>query len=374
MRPVSTQFLDALRGSHKMFARAQVLTTFQTGVTPTNGIVVPIIDGSVSLDGDASIRSSLQLTTVGGTDAFPKTPGEEFTPYGNEIFVERGVELADGSIEIVSLGYFRLDSVEQRNAPFGAITITAYDRMKGIIEARLTVPISFTAGTSVSTIFSQLILEVYPYAVIEYDDIAFANATLAATQVAEEDRYQFLNNIVTSYGKIMYWDYRGILIIRTPPDPTVSVWDIDAGSGGVLVNFTRSVNREGVYNGVVALGESTNDTPPVRAFAFDNDPVSPTYWFGRFGKVPRFFSSSFIVTYEQALNAARSILKKTLGLPYSVNFSAIPNPALEPLDAVTINQLDVISLHVIETLVVPLDAESPLTGSTRRQADLQLGT
>lgn len=374
MRPVSAQFLTTLRGSHKMFARARVLTSYQTGVNPVNGIDVPIVAGSVALDGDANIRSSAELTTIGGINAFPQRPSQQLTPYGNELFIERGVEHADGSVEIVSLGYFKIDSVEQRNAPHGAIRVVAYDRMKGIIEARLTVPISFVAGTLISTIFNQLVLEVYPDATIEYDDVSFGSNTLASTQVAEEDRFGFLNNIVTSYGKIMYWDYRGILVIKTPPNPNTSVWEVNAGKNGVLVDFTRSINRDGVYNAVVALGESVNSTAPVRAMAFDNNPSSPTYWFGSFGKVPRFFSSSFIITYEQALNAAQNILKKTLGLPYSINFSAIPNPALEPLDAITVNQLDIVSLHVLETLVIPLTAEGALTGSTRRQADLQLGT
>jgi hypothetical protein len=374
MRPVSSQFLEALRGSHKIFARAQILTSFQTGVNPINGIALNIISGSVSLDGEADIRSSFELTTVGGTTAFPQRPVDELTPYGNEIFIERGVELADGSVEIVSLGYFRIDSVEQRNAPFGSVHVVGYDRMKGIIEARLTKPMSFTSGTTISTIFNQLILEVYPQAVIEFDDSSFASSTLNSTQIAEEDRYDFLNNIVTSYGKIMYWDYRGILVVQTPPDPTVSVWDINAGKYGVIVDFRRSIDREGVYNAVVTVGESVNDTPPVRAIAVDNDPTSPTYWYGSFGPKPRFFSSSFITTYEQALGAAENILKKTLGLPFSIEFSIVPNPALEPFDAVTINQLDIISLHVIQTLTIPLDAESTQTGSTRRQADLQLGT
>lgn len=372
MRPVTVKFLSALRGSHKVFARARVLTTFQTGTGPTGGTEISIIDGSVSLDGDADIRSSAEVVTS-GLRTFPMMASDILTPYGNELFIERGVELADGSTEIVSLGYFQIDNVEQSSGPNGSIRLTAYDRMKGIIDARLTSPISFPAGTTISSIFTQLITEVYPTATIEFDDVGFAGTAITSVQVAEEDRFKFLSNLVTSYGKIMYWDYRGILVIKTPPDPTVSVWEVNAGENGVLVSFGRSLNREGVYNAVVALGESVNETPPIYAIAYDNDAASPTYWFGRFGKVPRFYSSSFITTYEQALNAAQKILKKTLGLPQSVRFTVVPNPALEPLDAITINQVDVVSLHVIETLSIPLTAKSAQTGTTRRQADLQLG-
>jgi hypothetical protein len=373
VRSVSAQFLEALRGSHKVFTRVQLITGHQTGTAPVGGVVLNIIDGSVALDSDADVRASVELTTTGGLNIFPQHPTDELTPYGNELFIECGVELADGSDEVVSQGYFRIDSVEQSSAPHGVIRVIGYDRMKAIVEARLTAPISFVAGTSVESIFTILILEVYPEATIEFDDSAFAASTLVSTQVAEEGRFEFLHNIVTSNGKIMYWDYRGILVVKTAPDPTVSVWEVNAGAGGVLVNAARAISREGVFNAVVAVGESVNDTPPVRAIAVDNNPSSPTFWDGPFGKVPRFFSSSFITTYAQALNAAQNILRKTLGLPYSVSFTSISNPALEPLDAITIDQLDFVALHVVETLTIPLNAERPLTATTRRQANLQLG-
>lgn len=374
MRPVSSQFLAALRGSHGMFTRVQVLSAYQTGTAPVGGVEISVIDGAVSQDGAADIRSSVELTTTGGVNVFPQYNTDSLTPYGNEIFVECGIRLGNGSVEIVSQGYFRINSVEQSNAPFGSIRITAYDRMKGIIEARLTTPISFVAGTTIESIFTTLILDVYPLATIEFEDLAFAGSSLVSTQIAEEDRFDFLNNIVTSNGSIMYWDYRGVLVIKATPDPTLSVWEVNAGTQGVLVNSTRAISREGVYNAVVAVGESVNSTPPVRAITVDSDPSSPTYWFGNFGKVPRFFSSSFITTTDQAMTAARGILQKTLGLPHSVNFASISNPALEPLDAITIDQLDAVALHVIETLVTPLTATRSLTATTRRQASLQLGT
>lgn len=373
MRPVSAQLLSTLRGSHKTFTRVQVLTSYQTGVAPLGGVALNVVDGAVSQDGNADIRSSCELVTTGGLEVFPQLPSGLLTPYGNELFVECGIELGNGSVEVISQGYFRIDSVEQSSAPFGSIRITAYDRMKGIVEARLTELVSFSVGTTISAIFDRLILEVYPDATIEFDDAGFASSTITSIQVAEEDRFGFLNNLVTSNGKIMYWDYRGILVVKTPPDPTSSVWEVNAGAYGVLISSTRALSREGVYNGVVALGESVNNTPPVRALAVDNNVTSPTYWEGNFGKVPRFFSSSFITTYAQALNAAQNILRKTLGLPHSVSFTSISNPALEPLDAITIDQLDVVALHVIETLVTPLTPTRPMTATTRRQASLGLG-
>lgn len=373
MRPVSTQFLAALRGSHKTFTRVQVLTSYQTGVQPVGGVTLNVVDGAVSQDGNADVRSSCEIVTTGGLETFPQLPSGLLTPYGNELFVECGIELGNGSVEVVSQGYFRIDAVEQSSAPFGSIRVTAYDRMKGVVEARLTELVAFSAGTTVTAIFNRLILEVYPSATIEFDDANFASSTIASVQIAEEDRFGFLNNLVTSNGKIMYWDYRGVLVVKTPPNPNQSTWTVNAGAYGVLISSTRALSREGVYNAVVATGESVNSTPPVRAVAVDNNQTSPTYWEGSFGKVPRFFSSSFMTTYSQALNAAQNLLQKTIGLPHTVNFASISNPALEPFDAVTIDQLDVVALHVIETLITPLNPSRPMTATTRRQANLALG-
>lgn len=373
MRPVSDDFLRALRGSHRMFARAYVIRDYQTGTDPGGSAVeIPIFQGTVSFDAQADIRASVDILTDGhGT--FPTTTDSLIAPYGNELFIERGIELPSGVREVVSLGYYRIYNVEQASAPRGSIRVQGYDRMSGIIDARLLTPISFQAGTTLGAIFDTLILEVYPGAQIEYDDPEFPLRELASVQVAEEERFEFLQKIVRSFGKIMYWDYRGVLVVRTPPDLNQQVWEVNAGENGVLVGLSRTRNREGVYNAVVALGESVNETPPVRGIAYDNNRTSPTYFFGRFGKVPRFFSSSFITTEEQATNAAVSILQQSIGLPQSINFSSVPNPALEPLDPVMIFDLDEQSIHVIETISIGLEATDVMTATTRRQIIFTIG-
>src|SRR5690606_39371279 len=55
-----------------------------------------------------------------------------------------------------------------------------------------------------------------------------------------------------------------------------------------------------------------------------------------FGQVPRFYASPLITDVAQAKSAAASLLKRSLGLPYSVSFGTIVNPALEPLDPIRI--------------------------------------
>lgn len=364
MRPVSADFLDVLHGSHTITSRARIVRTYQEGVDP-DGVEVPIVGGDVILDGTADIRSTTDVTVAG---TWPAGPDGLATPYGNEIFLERGVLYGNGSIEYVSQGFFRLYTVEQQDLPSGMLRIAARDRMSGIVDARLEQPIQFTTGTTIGDTIEFLVHQVYPLATIEYDFDPFTIA-FEAPYIAEEDRFGFIDDVVTSQGKVWYWDYRGILRVEDPPDKTQPVWTVNHGENGVLVEMGRALDRDGVYNAVVASGETPGDHVPVQAIARDNNPESPTYYYGRFGRVPRFYYSPFITTTDQAKSAALSILKKETGLPYRVDFGSIVNPALEPLDPVEIVYSDTAppEVHTLTNLSIPLRADQAMQTRTREQ-------
>lgn len=370
MRPVSERFLRTVRGSHLAVFEARVVASGQTGVNPV-GTVVGIIDGDVQLDGNAPIRSTLEMTTP-GAGMWPTRASDLLAPYGNEIFVRRGIRYGDGVTEWVSQGFFRIYTPEQDDAPDGPIRIQARDRMSGIVDGRLPTRRAFSASTTYGAMLSALVTEIYPWATIEWDDTT--NLQQIGRQIiVEEDRYAACNDLVTSVGKIWWWDHRGILVIRTPPSPSAPVWDVNHGEGGVLVSLGRRLTRESVYNGVVAVGEGADTTDPVRSLAVDRNPASPTFWGGPFGKVPRFYSSPFITTVGQAQQAAASMLSKQLGLPYAVDFAAVPNPALEAYDPIRVTYPGRSEVHVVDRITIPLTAGVPVTASTREQTVVLVG-
>lgn len=363
MRPVSDRFLATVRGSHRMAVEARVVTTYQTTDDP-DGTKIPVLAGDVNLDASADVRSTLDMTTDG--TGWSTQPDGALVPYGNEIFIRRGIDLGGGTREWVSLGYFRIYTVEQETAPDGPLRIAARDRMAGLIDARMTTPVQFNPAHTVRQVFDRLVLEVYPSATIAYDFNPDALA-VGRTIVVEEDRYAALRDLAFSLGRVLYFDHAGILQVRTAPNPTVPVFNVNAGPGGVLVSMSRSLSREGAYNGVVAVGEAPDDKPPARAVAVDTSPASPSWWHGTYGKVPRFYSSPFILTNAQAASAASEMLLRTLGLPYNVDFSTVPNPALEPLDPVRIDYRGGSEVHVIDKLTVPLTPEGAMQANTRQQ-------
>lgn len=380
MRPVSQKFLRAIRGSHRTDSRARVVTDFQSGTQPTGGTFFDEISGNVVSDarilGEKEVRgavvtSSLDLE-VNGERLWPNESDDLLAPYGNEIFVERGIAFGNGIVEWVSLGYFRIDTIDQEEAPDGPIRITGSDRMSGIQDGRFTRPKQFIQGTTLGDIVDELVKEIYPDAIIDWDDNSNLS-TLGRSQVFEKDRFDALSNLVTSIGKMMFWDYRGHLVIQDVPDLSVAVYDVNAGENGVLTSLSRDLSRDGVYNGVVAAGEAADTEPPVTAIAVDMGANSPTNWEGRFGKVPRFYSSPFITTEAQAQSAAEAVLRQSLGLPYNVNFGTIPNVALEPLDVVSVRYPKIMrfptmreELHVLRQITYPLDNQE-MTAMTREQ-------
>lgn len=378
MRPVSAAFLRTLRGSHVMTARARVCTSFQTGTNPT-GTVIPIVAGDVVHDANADVRATLDLTTD-GTRMFPTTAAALLAPYGNEIFIERGVSYGNGTTEWVSQGYFRIDSPAQDEVPDGLIRIAGSDRMAGLKDARLEYPIQFPAATSYGSVLSQLVGGVYPTATIQWDDATNA-LLLGRPMIAEQDRFGFLDDLVKSLGKIWYWDYRGFLVIKAVPNPGAYVWTVDAGRNGVLVEMSRELTRVGVHNIMVATGEAGDSTPPARGVARDDNSLSPTYWRGRFGPVPEFFSSPFITTNAQAASAARSLLQKSLGLPYNVDFRSVANPALEPYDPIRIaypersRSLNLVTeTHILDQVKIGLTYKDATAAATRQQTAVLITT
>jgi hypothetical protein len=362
MRPVTAQFLATVGESHTMRARATVLATVgQHGVSPA-GTEIPILDGSVTFDSTANVQATLDLTTSQG---WASSIGDLMTPYGNEIFVERGVIYGGGSVEWVSLGYYRINEVEQQAAPLGALALTCTDRMQGVIDDRITSPISFTAGTTVAAIIESLVTETYSWATYSIDS-SLSSASINVTQTTTDDRYGFINDLVTSYGMVWYWDYRGVLVVKPPPDVNSPVARVTSGRSGVIVALSRNLTRDSVYNACVASGQQATDDAPPTAVVVDSDPASPTYWSGKFGHVPQFYSSSFLTTVAQCVSAATSILLGSTGLPYEVDFGMVPNPALELLDPVTVAYAATSEIHVLKQIVVGLKASDAMTAQTRQ--------
>jgi hypothetical protein len=65
------------------------------------------------------------------------------------------------------------------------------------------------------------------------------------------------------------------------------------------------------------------------------------------------------------------MLRRVLGLPSQVQFSAVPNPALEPEDPVrVVSPATGSRIHILERLSLPLTNDGgPIAATTREQVE-----
>lgn len=365
----AADFAPIVKGSHTARFRALAVDGFQDGVTPT-GVELRLIDGSVELDATADVRGAGSVRLA---EPWPTVRNISLAPYGSEVFLARGVDLGGAGVLWAPLGYYRITEIDQGNSARGPVDLSLEDRMSTIIDSRFLAPRQWLQGTPVGDIVDEVVLEIYPNATIIYDDDSYLSE-LGRSLVVEESRYEVLLTLANGLGKIVYWNGEGKLVFETIPDEGSPIWVVNAGPGGVMVESNRSLSREGVYNAVVVTGEGADQIAPVRAVAYDAQESSPTFFGGPFGQVPRFYSSPFITTESQAAGAAVNLLRKSLGAPYDVGVSAVPNPALKPYDVIRVVYNDgTRELHVVEKVTIPLTNDGALSIATRQSTIVHVG-
>lgn len=365
----AADFASLVSGSHMARFQCTAVDGYQTGDLPT-GTDLPLVNGSVEFDATADIRASGSVTIAG---AWPSSLDLSLAPFGSEVFLSRGVDRGANGVLWAPLGYYRITEVAQADAARGPLKLTLDDRMATLIDSRFLQPRQWLTGTTVGAIVDEIVLEVYPLAVIIFDDDADLSE-LGRSLIVEESRFEVLQTLADGLGKIFYWDELGQLVFKDIPSEDDIVWTVNAGPGGVMVQADRSLSRDGVYNAVVVTGEGADELMPVRAVAYDAQVSSPTFFGGPFGRVPRFYSSSFITTDSQAQNAAQNLLRQSLGAPYDVGLSAIPNPAVRPYDVLRVVYNDgTREVHITKRASIPLNVDTAIKIATRESTVVFVG-
>ncbi|MBA3583414.1 MAG: DUF5047 domain-containing protein [Gemmatimonadetes bacterium] len=365
MRPASSRFLTALAAPHVLAVEVAISS-------PAGPVTVPLIDGTVTLDQRAATRGRCELTLQqdegNGLELIPTSSASLLAPYGAEATVSRGVLFPDGTSELVSLGVFRLEVTDTEDDPSGqSIRVSGQDRSSIVIDARFEEPYQVAAGTNYTTAIGGVLAAGYPGIVTDLPATSLTTPNLVAQE--GDDRWSFAQSMAKAMGHELYFDGDGVCVMV--PTSTLSsgsaVTTIAEGQGGVLLRLGSRWSREGTYNRVIAVGENTGEGPPVRGVATDENPLSPTYYYGPFGRVPRFYASPFVTTDVQAQDAAAAILAGELGTTQQLEFGSVVNPALEPGDVarVTRARSGVDEDHIIDSLTIPLTPAGTMTGSTR---------
>ncbi|MEV6548015.1 DUF5047 domain-containing protein [Streptomyces sp. NPDC051597] len=358
MYPVSDRFLAVLAEDHSPVTLVQLFTT--GGAVET----LEITGGSVTVDRANTVRRTCSVT-MADTSLIPRTAADKISIYGAKLRISRGVVYSDGTSELIPVGTFRIDSVGG-DVDEGPVTIAGKSLEVVIADDKFTTPYRAT-GTAVSAVTALIRRSISDASIVTSASVVDA-AIGPRTFDVKSDPWAAIIECAAAVGAEVYADPDGTFTIATLPDllTTDPVWTVAAGEGGVYVKASRGMSADGVFNGVLAAGESTETgTAPVSTLVVDSDPGSPTYWSGPFGHRPTFYSSPTLTTVGQCLSAGTLKLRSSLAPNASADLSTLPNPALAPGDVLRIVYPDgTKELHQVQSFSVPLGVGGDFTVQT----------
>ncbi|WP_407563304.1 DUF5047 domain-containing protein [Streptomyces sp. 184] len=285
----------------------------------------------MTVDRGAAVRRTATVE-VPDVSLLPWTAADYLAISGARLRIRRGIVFPGGLLETVPVFFGRLDTLAG-DPDTGPVTLTASGLEAVIADAKFEAPYSTRGATAAVTSITALIQDVLPDAVIA----STADNTGLGTRTwdREGDRWAAVQEIATAVGAEAYCNADGLFVIAELPDilATEPAWEVAAGASGVLIEANREFSRDGMYNVVVASGENTEDNAAaVTATAMDDDPTSPTYYLGPFGRVPRFYSSPTLTSSGLAQGAANKLLRDSVKPAVTADLTSLPNPCLEPGD------------------------------------------
>lgn len=356
MRVATDEFGRVVAASHQMAVRADILLN---RVVIDEGL--PLVDGQVNFDRTAARLANL---SAGFADPFrlPLSASDLYTPFGYEVRIWRGVYVGS-TPELLPLGTFPIQSSYIDGVTL-ATDINAEDRSRLVSDARFEDDYQIAAGTNYVTAITNLISA--GVTGLEYLFPSTTFTTPLLTFAAQDDRWEAAQGMASSLGNEIYFDGLGRCCMR--PEPTFAdnpVATIAEGSN--LVAAGIGLDRAGAYNRVIATSSNASLTAQYRGVATDDDPSSPTYYYGPFGKKPRFYASPFLASTAQCESAATAVLNAGLGVASSLSLVALPDPRQEPSDVVLVRRasLELDHVHIIEKMSIGLGPESSMPIQTR---------
>jgi hypothetical protein len=376
--PVTEAFARHLTGDHEVTTRIQALPSPEAD--PVD--ISQYFEGGSLTVAPQAIRRSGTITLVDSDSSLlPLTADSLIAPYGQELIVEHGLVFPDGTEELVPQGVFRITDVSVR---YPTITLTLSDRAWVVSGARLEAPLTIAKGTPYTEAIRLLLVTAYPQIVIE----TVVSEDITPTIVLEDqaDPWDEAKKMVEAIGFELDFDRLGVCQLGPTPDLAAAeaVWTYSDASDQFipredrhwfnLATFDQDISwdTDDAHNAVIATGENTDNDTPFRGVAKDLDPSSPTFYGGRFGKRPMFWSSPLITSNQMAERSASTMLQKELGIAEALRFEAIAHPALDIGDPVQVvrGELGINHVHVVDGLSMPLRAGTQTVETRRRRVVL----
>lgn len=354
MIKVSALFREAISSSWAPATRVDVLRAGKVIASR-----VPVLSGRYEADTTTQARLHTSLTLI-DTPEMPL----DIDCNSCRLRVYSGVTSL-GFSEWIQLGEFRVDEVNAEDN--GEVKIEASGLESYVIDDRFIRPRVPAYGASTLGEIRKLIVESLPDALVEFRTTK--DGRVMVTAPWDKERWDAIEALGQTWNIETFVDHTGHFVIADVPPAVggIPVMFVDEGPGGVLMTRNTVNTRDKVYNAVSVVGQSSDPSvPPVWAWAYDNDPLSPTYYYGPFGKVTKFYSSSFFTSSVQCQTTADSMLQLAKAQNSQLFFLTSPIPFLEVDDTVAVRTLaGDLEIHVLTRLAWNYGGD----GDNRMQAE-----
>jgi len=349
---LNPMYRQALATSHQPYLLVEILDG-NRNVLATDPVY---LSGNVSADLTSRVARTCTITF--DESYYPFEPGDLLAPYGNMIRVTRGIEFAEGTryAWVVFLGRIQEASLSSE----GTCTISASDPAVDVLDVKFLKPQNSDAGILVEEEVRNLITDAVPLASFGTFDTFGIPVQQLTWQL---DRGQALDELATSVGAFWYCLADGSFVLRrypwTVPNPPVVTYA--DGPDGSVTSWAATRSRSMVYNSLTVSGERLNGDDPVYATASDDNPTSPTYIFGNFGRRHQLLRLQTPASQGAAQGAAGDNLRRLSSLVDAWAWTMTPDAALELGDTVSLNvagRSDII--QVVSSYTIPLDLSGPM--------------
>lgn len=322
-------------------------TNLATGET----VQLPMIDGTVVLDGGSTERVTLTGTVAG--EMAPTAWSSLLIPDDCRLTVMFGLGI-DPDVKVATAW---LDRVAVRR-PEHTVTIEAYSRATRVSQAGFPKGGTYTGNSAQA---AEKVVEAALGKQVTVVNQGVTGPTVSDQDLFTGDPWEAVEALMDSAGAEAFFDIEDRLVMRPVPraDPPVK-WTLATGEGGTIIDYEVSLTRA---PNVVRMRFSADGQADVYATATATGNAAPT---GPYGYYRTDIDRDGKVTQAQANTAATEYLTRAGGLMRTITLTAVPHPGIEVGDAIGITFVNgATEVHRVTRVELPLTMGEPMRVETR---------
>lgn len=345
-------------------------------LTDANGTYIKQLQptgGSVTVDARRSIRrtASLELVDYDGSLLPTNSILYPLGPFaGNLIVICRGISRGD-TYSLVPLGTFTPNSVSIETGESGTTVRVEAEDLSALLAVRWPNPYnqagSITIDTAVSSLLATAAVStpaVNPSFNLQSTTYTTPWATFGTD--GNSTPWADAQSLMQAAGQALYMSYDNRVTSTQWQDPDGAVeYRLNAGSDGVLLSISRSMQAGFAKNGVIVTAEGTGLLVPLRNERYLTDTTTQTWAISAYdeggsvktyGKNPEEISTPLVTDAAQLSVVAGLLLNSIVGVQFELEM--VPLPHLDVGDRVSVVDSDagVNLVGIVDALTIPLDA------------------